>query len=757
MSFIIKKKLKSGDYYYLRETRREGKKVISRDIAYLGTSRKDAEKKAKEFKNNPLGKNMKGVRITYFVHGTTLDNEKDISSGWKDVELSEKGIRQSNELPKQIGNKKFDAIFSSDLKRAVRSAEISFGKKYLVIQDKRLRECDYGDFNGKASSVVEPMQEKSIQTRFPNGESYGDVKKRIAEFLNYLYKNYSGKHIAIVAHKAPQLAIEVLLKGKSWEQVFADDWRKKKAWQPGWEYFINPEIKDDIMVKEEIKDEQSEPIRETKLTIDELAAFCKRKGFVFKSSEIYGGMSGFWDFGPLGVELFGNIKREFWKNFVQEKENMVGIEASIISHPRVWKASGHISNFNDVSVRCKKCKKYNKVDREELESAKCGFCGGELDKTTAKDLNLMFKTQIGPVEEESMLSYLRPETAQGMFSDFRLVQETSRKQLPFGIVQIGKCFRNEIAPRDFLFRSREFHIGEFEFFIHPDEKKCELLDSEHLNVKIKFLDAETQVAGKSDLRETSIGKILKEGRLEEWHAYWLAEQILWFKKLGLADKIKIREHMKTELSHYSSATFDMDYEYPFGSKEVAGNANRGSFDLTQHMKESGQKLDIFDEKTKSRVIPRVIEPTFGVERIFLALLCQGYVFDEKRQNIVLKLPAFLAPVKAAIFPIVKTDDKLVKISREVYSELRKEWNVVYDESGSVGRRYSRNDESGTPYCITFDEDSMKNKDCTIRDRDSTKQIRVKVENLRETLRKLINSEIEFEKAGKLVETRVKED
>jgi glycyl-tRNA synthetase len=249
--------------------------------------------------------------------------------------------------------------------------------------------------------------------------------------------------------------------------------------------------------------------------------------------------------------------------------------------------------------------------------------------------------------------------------------------------------------------------------------------------------------------------MLKEKRLEEWHAYWLAEQILWFNKLGL-DKIKIREHMKNELSHYSSATFDLDYEYPFGSQEIAGNANRGQYDLQQHIKESGEKLDVFDEKTKSRVIPKVIEPTFGIERIFLALLCQNYSYDEKRQNIVLKLPAFLAPVKAAIFPIVKVDEKMVKISREVYNDLKKEFNVSYDESGSVGRRYSRNDEQGTPYCITIDSDSEKGKDVTVRDRDSTKQIRVKISELKDILRKLINSEIEFEKAGKMVETRVKE-
>ena len=366
----------------------------------------------------------------------------------------------------------------------------------------------------------------------------------------------------------------------------------------------------------------------------------------------------------------------------------------------------------------------------------------------------MFKTQIGPVEEESLQSYLRPETAQGMFMDFKLVQETGRKQLPFGIVQIGKCFRNEIAPRDFLFRSREFHIGEFEFFIHPNEKNCNLLDNEHLNVKLKLLDAQTQEKGKQETRDTTIKEMLKEKKLEEWHCYWLAEQILWFKKLGLAERIKIREHMKSELSHYSSATFDIDYEYPFGSLELAGNANRGQFDLTQHIKESGEKLDVFDEKTKSRVIPKVIEPTFGIERIFLALLCQGYQYDENRQNIVLKLPAFLAPVKAAIFPLVN-DKKMIEIAGEIFKELGKEFNVNYDSGGSVGRRYSRNDEIGTVACITVDTESLKDKSVTVRDRDTTEQVRVKISELREMLRKVIFDGASILEFGKKVNTRVK--
>jgi len=515
----------------------------------------------------------------------------------------------------------------------------------------------------------------------------------------------------------------------------------------------NEEINKENMAEEkdqEIKvDEKVEIEKKTKINVDELANFCKREGFIFRSSDIYGGFSGFWDYGPLGIELFNNIKKEWWNYFVYQKENMVGIEASIISHPRTWKASGHIANFSDVAVVCKKCKMATKIDKSEVGKVKCG-CGGEYD--IKGEFSLMFKTKVGALD--SVDAYLRGETAQGMFMDFKLVQQTSRKQLPFGIAQIGKCFRNEIAPRDFLFRSREFHIGEFEFFINAEEKKCILLEKKHLNLKIKILDAETQVEGKTDLKDTTIGKMLIDNKLEEWHAYWLAEQVLWFNSIGLTE-IKIREHMKTELSHYSSATFDLDYEYSFGSREIAGIANRGQYDLTQHAKESGEKMEIFDEKYKNRVIPKVIEPTFGMERVFLAVITKAYNFDEKRQNVILKIPAKLAPVKAAVFPIIKGEE-YEKISEYIVKDLRKEWNIAYDKSGSLGRRYARNDEIGTPMCITIDEDSLKDKAVTIRDRDSTKQIRVKISELKEVVRKVIDGG-DILKLGKLVETRVKEE
>lgn len=269
------------------------------------------------------------------------------------------------------------------------------------------------------------------------------------------------------------------------------------------------------------------------------------------------------------------------------------------------------------------------------------------------------------------------------------------------------------------------------------------------------MDKETQGKNKEDLKETTIEKMLKEKRLDEWHAYWLAEQMLWYQAIGVdLKRIKVREHMKNELSHYSSATFDIDYEFPFGSKEIAGIANRGQYDLSQHSKESSQKIDYFDETTNGRVVPRVIEPTFGMERAFLSVIVDAYHFDEKRKNVVLKLHPKLAPIKAAVFPIVN-NDSFIKMAKEIVSELGKEWNVKYDNAGSIGRRYSRNDEIGTPFCITIDEESGKDKSATIRDRDTTKQIRVKIDGLKEALRKLINKEIAFEKAGKVVETRVK--
>ncbi|MBI5388864.1 glycine--tRNA ligase [Candidatus Woesearchaeota archaeon] len=488
----------------------------------------------------------------------------------------------------------------------------------------------------------------------------------------------------------------------------------------------------------------------TTITIEDLTIFCKKKGIVYQDSAIYGGMSGFWDFGPYGVELMNNIKTSFWKHFVHDKENMVGMEGSIISHPRVWKASGHVDNFGDLLLMCTKCRHKVRADHflaEKLQMVADGLKSNEINDlirkhqlhcpeckgtfAEAKDFNLLFATQVGAEESKTSTAYLRGETAQAMFTNFKLIAETTRQRLPFGILQIGKCFRNEIAPRDFMFRSREFTIGEFEFFIHPEEKTCNLLTPEHRSLKVHLLDKETQDKGKETLQETTIGQMLKEHRLDEWHAYWLSEQLMWLHGLGLSfAHLKVREHMKSELSHYSSATFDIDYSFPFGSKEIAGNANRGQYDLTQHMKESKEQLTFFDEEKKQHVVPRIIEPTFGMERVFLAVLCETYHDDKERGNIMLKLHPKIAPMKIGVFPLV---NKLDEEARRVFALLSKEFLCFYDKSGSIGRRYARADELGIPFCVTVDFETLEKKEVTIRDRNTTKQVKVSVDKLKSVL------------------------
>ncbi|MFO7711347.1 MAG: glycine--tRNA ligase [Candidatus Woesearchaeota archaeon] len=494
-------------------------------------------------------------------------------------------------------------------------------------------------------------------------------------------------------------------------------------------------------------------------SIEKITTFCKQKGFIFQSSEIYGGLSGFWDYGPLGVELFNNLKQHWWKTFIHSQENMVGLDASIISHPRIWKASGHLDSFGDLLITCSKCKKKYRADHlieekldlnvEGMEIEKinqiisennlaCPECKGEFAEL--KDFNLLFPTQVGAEEGKASEAYLRGETAQGMFTDFKLIAESQRLKLPFGIGQIGKCFRNEISPRDFIFRCREFSIAEFEFFLHPKDEKCGLLTESDLNLEFNFMDADTQEKNENVLKKATIRELLSGKKLGEWHAYWLSRQIRWTMDIGLSkENIKVREHTKDELSHYSSATFDMDYSFPFGSKEIAGNANRGQYDLTQHMKESGQKMQIYDEDAKEKVIPRVIEPTFGMDRVFLATLVDAFT-DDNRGNIVLKLEPSLAPIKCAILPLMNKEN-LTKMAREVFNELNQHFNCIYDKSGSIGRRYARQDEIGTPFCITIDYDSLENDDVTIRDRDTTEQTRVKKEDLAGAILKRLKKNI----------------
>lgn len=483
-----------------------------------------------------------------------------------------------------------------------------------------------------------------------------------------------------------------------------------------------------------------------KITIEELANFCKAKGFVFPSGELYGGLAGFWDLGPLGVEFQNNIKDEWWKAHVRSREDITGIDGSIITHPKVWEASGHVENFVDVAVVCKKCKNKFKVDEAELSSAVCDKCGSEVE-SKGKFIP-MFTTNVGPIEDDSTLAYLRPETAQLIFANFKNVLDSNRLKLPFGIAQIGKSFRNEIAPRNFIFRSREFEQMEIEYFIDPSQKS--VCPYEISDIEVLIYSSEMQLEKKNPVKMKIKEALKKKIIMLPWHAYWLGVELKWFFDLGAdPNNFRLRQHLPEEKSHYATDTWDLEYNFPFGWRELQGIADRGTFDLEQHEKNSKKELKFFDDESKKKILPMVIsEPSLGVGRAFLVFLSEAFKKNEKN-NLVLKFHPKLAPIKAAVFPLVKNDEELVKLSREIFSDLQKEWNVVYDKSGSVGRRYARNDEIGTPFCITVDGDSLKNRDVTIRDRDSAMQIRIKIESLKDVLRKLISAEIEFEKASEI--------
>jgi glycyl-tRNA synthetase len=478
------------------------------------------------------------------------------------------------------------------------------------------------------------------------------------------------------------------------------------------------------------------------MNIKEMSTFCKKKGFVFQNSEIYGGLSGFFDYGPLGVELKNNIKENWWNCFVRKEENIFGIDGSILSHQNIWKASGHIENFEDILVEDKVTKERFRADHlveEKLNIQVAGLNAKELGKlikenkitspkgnklTEPKQFNLMFQTNIGPIQNKESISYLRPETAQSIFTNFKQVAETQRAKLPFGIAQIGKAFRNEISPREFLFRQREFEQMEVEFFLREDQQNnCPLL-SKFKKTKIKFISANNTKAKIVTLETINA---------TEWHKYWLIKSYNWFLDLGInKDNLRIREHSKKELSHYSSATFDIEYQFPFGWKEIHGNANRGNFDLKQHMKHSKEKLELYDEETKKKILPEVIEPSQGVDRAFLVFLYDSLIDDKKRGNIVLKLHSKLSPYKSAVFPLVSNKKDIMKLAKKVYSTL--EVNSFFDKSGSIGRRYARQDEIGTPFCITIDFDSIKDKSVTVRDRNTTRQKRIKISKLNQYLR-----------------------
>ena len=443
-----------------------------------------------------------------------------------------------------------------------------------------------------------------------------------------------------------------------------------------------------------------------KVDMEKIVSLCRRRGFIFPSSEIYGGLNSCWDYGPLGVELKRNVKDAWWRAIVRERDDVVGLDTSILMHPRVWEASGHLSNFTDPMVDCKVCRLRWRTDH--LESDKCPSCGGEL--TESRQFNLMFKTFMGPVENEAGIVYLRPETAQGIFVNFQNVVNTTRKKLPFGIAQIGKAFRNEITTGNFIFRSREFEQMELEFFVKPgtDEKSFD---------------------------------------------YWLEQCLDWYVKLGInKEHLRLREHGKDELSHYSRRTVDIHYLFPMGWDELQGIANRGDFDLTQHAKFSGKELSYFDEETKEHFIPYIIEPSAGVDRSVLAFLCEAYAEeppaagvggkppaagvggkpDKDETRVVLRFHPALAPFKVAILPLSRREN-LVKAAREVYADLRRQWMVSYDDAQSVGRRYRRQDEIGTPFCVTVDFQSLEDNQVTIRDRDSMNQIRIPIAELQKTL------------------------
>ncbi len=447
--------------------------------------------------------------------------------------------------------------------------------------------------------------------------------------------------------------------------------------------------------------------------MDKITSLCKRRGFIFPGSEIYGGLANSWDYGPLGVELKNNIKSLWWKKFVQERDDMVGIDAALIMNPKVWEASGHLKEFFDPLVECKECNERFRVEgkmtskklpKEIYEHIKTKhpdyiermmpmtFESVKEKFTEKREFNLMFKTFVGPAEEEANIAYFRPETAQGMFVNFKNILDTTRKTLPFGIAQIGKAFRNEITPGNFIFRTREFEQMEIEYFIRPEE-------------------------------------------WEKWFEHWRKQMIDWMKELGInVKKIHEIEIGDEERAHYSKRTIDFEYEFPFGRKELYGLAYRTDFDLKSHFKEPPYK----DPETGEESWPHVIEPSLGVDRSVLAALLEAYAEEKDpakdgASRAVLKLPPRIAPYKAAVFPLLANKPQLVKMARKIYDDLRKDLMVIFDDRGNIGKRYYSQDEIGTPFCLTIDFESLENDDVTVRDRDTMKQERVKINKLKEFL------------------------
>jgi len=454
--------------------------------------------------------------------------------------------------------------------------------------------------------------------------------------------------------------------------------------------------------------------------MDRIVSFCKRRGFVYQSSEIYGGIRSSYDYGPLGVELKKNIKDEWWRSLVHMRDDVVGVDSAIIQHPRVWEASGHTATFNDMLVESRSSGRRYRADHlieEATEIEAEGLSAEEMtgiirtderikdpadggrDFTEVRPFNLMFETYTGPVKGPENLAFLRPETAQGIFTNFKNVLDTSRVKVPFGIAQQGKSFRNEITPGNFIFRTREFEQMEMEFFVEP-------------------------------------------GTDEEWHEAWIRERWDWYTSLGIdPQNLRLYEHPAEKLSHYSKRTVDIEYDFPFaGWSELEGVANRTDYDLSRHAEFSGQKLEYIDQATGNRFVPYVVEPAAGADRVALAFIVDAYHEEELEEDsrVVLKLHPRIAPVKAAVFPLTKKEPVSTK-ARELYQSLRGDYSIFYDETGAIGRRYRRQDEIGTPFCVTVDFDTLEDDQVTIRDRDTMQQERVPVGEVRERLSRLIST------------------
>src|SRR5438128_2368479 len=439
--------------------------------------------------------------------------------------------------------------------------------------------------------------------------------------------------------------------------------------------------------------------------MDKIVSLCKRRGFIFQSSEIYGGLNGLWDYGPLGVELKRNLKNYWWRVTVHERDDVVGMNAAILTHPEVLKASGHVEGFSDPMIDCRTCKAHLRFDQliEKKGVKQCPNCGGR-DLTDARQFNLMFERDVGAAAGESSIACLRPETAQSIFVQFKNILEVSRKKLPFGIAQIGKAFRNEINPRNFTFRSREFEQMELQYFCRAEEG-------------MKLLD------------------------------YWLEERLKFYENIGISrDRLHVKTVSDEERAFYSKGTYDVEYDFPFGRQELEGVAYRTDYDLLQHQKASGKSLEYFDEETKQRFVPHVVEPSAGVDRTVLALICEAYSTDEApdekgkmETRLVLRFHPRMAPIKCGIFPLLKNNEQLVTKAKEIVGLLRADMNVFYDESGAIGRRYRRQDEIGTPFGVTVDFETLGEKNdaltdtVTLRERDSMKQERVKINDLADML------------------------